>query len=139
MGKEEKDHKRRDRKRSRSRSRSRSKERRSKRRRSRSRSHSRDRDRHRSRRSHRDRDRDKSKRKESDKKIKTEDKKEDLSSLTTEEMMKRVGLPVGFDTSKDKPGDEASTLSGARIKSRRQFRQYMNRRGGFNRPLSKSY
>ena len=56
------------------------------------------------------------------------------------EMMKLLGSSISsFDSSKGKPGDDASKMSGARIKSRRQYRQYMNRRGGFNRPLSKSY
>ena len=70
--------------------------------------------------------------------------KEDIlngkSEMDEMEMMKLLGLPIsGFDSSKGKPGDDASKMSGARIKSRRQYRQYMNRRGGFNRPLSKSY
>ncbi|XAR72386.1 hypothetical protein NMG60_11019007 [Bertholletia excelsa] len=50
------------------------------------------------------------------------------------EMMKKLGIPVGFDSTKGKhvPG---SDLSGVRTVTKRQPRQYMNRRGGFNRPL----
>ncbi|KAF0381432.1 DUF1777-domain-containing protein [Gigaspora margarita] len=42
----------------------------------------------------------------------------------------------GFGTTKGKKvlGNEASAVS---IKKQRQYRQYMNRRGGFNRPLDK--
>merc|ERR1712228_114469 len=62
------------------------------------------------------------------------------SNLSEAEMMKALGLPVsGFDSSKGKEADEASAMSGVRVKSKRQYRQYMNRRGGFNRPLSKSF
>ena len=50
------------------------------------------------------------------------------------EMMKKLGIPVGFDSTKGKhvPGAD---VSGVRAVTKRQPRQYMNRRGGFNRPL----
>lgn len=50
------------------------------------------------------------------------------------EMMKKLGIPVGFDSTKGKPVPGAD-LSGVRMVTKRQPRQYMNRRGGFNRPL----
>ena len=50
------------------------------------------------------------------------------------EMMEKLGIPVGFDSTKGKhvPGAD---VSGVRAVTKRQPRQYMNRRGGFNRPL----
>ena len=50
------------------------------------------------------------------------------------ELMKMMGIPVGFDSTKGKyvPGAD---VSGVRAVTKRQPRQYMNRRGGFNRPL----
>ncbi|KAF7838032.1 U4/U6.U5 small nuclear ribonucleoprotein 27 kDa protein [Senna tora] len=50
------------------------------------------------------------------------------------EMMKKLGIPTGFDTTKGKPVPGAD-VSGVRAVTKRQPRQYMNRRGGFNRPL----
>lgn len=50
------------------------------------------------------------------------------------EMMKKLGIPVGFDTTKGKQVTGAD-VSGVRAVTKRQPRQYMNRRGGFNRPL----
>ncbi|KAG1138037.1 hypothetical protein G6F38_010856 [Rhizopus arrhizus] len=48
-------------------------------------------------------------------------------------MMKLMGFG-GFDTTKNKkvPGAD---VSGAKIRKAIKYRQYMNRRGGFNRPL----
>ncbi|ORY95737.1 hypothetical protein BCR43DRAFT_415044, partial [Syncephalastrum racemosum] len=48
-------------------------------------------------------------------------------------MMKLMGFG-GFDTTKNKHVDGAD-LSGANVKKPIKYRQYMNRRGGFNRPL----
>ncbi|KAG6414414.1 hypothetical protein SASPL_127136 [Salvia splendens] len=50
------------------------------------------------------------------------------------EMMKKFGIPAGFDSTKGKPvaGNEVGAV---RKVTKRQPRQYMNRRGGFNRPL----
>jgi U4/U6.U5 small nuclear ribonucleoproteins len=46
------------------------------------------------------------------------------------------GIPFGFETSKGKHvDDEGSNLSLIKVPTTRQARQYMNRRGGFNRPL----
>lgn len=50
------------------------------------------------------------------------------------EMMKMLGIPLGFDSTKGKPVPGAN-VSGVRVVTKRQPRQYMNRRGGFNRPL----
>jgi U4/U6.U5 tri-snRNP-associated protein 3 len=50
------------------------------------------------------------------------------------EMMKMMGIPTGFDSTKGKPVPGAD-VSGVRAVTKRQPRQYMNRRGGFNRPL----
>lgn len=50
------------------------------------------------------------------------------------EMMKKLGIPAGFDSTKGKPVPGAD-VSGVRAVTKRQPRQYMNRRGGFNRPL----
>ncbi|XP_020266757.1 U4/U6.U5 small nuclear ribonucleoprotein 27 kDa protein [Asparagus officinalis] len=50
------------------------------------------------------------------------------------EMMKMLGIPLGFDSTKGKPVPDAN-VSGVRVVTKRQPRQYMNRRGGFNRPL----
>lgn len=47
-----------------------------------------------------------------------------------------MGIPFAFDTTAGKEvEDEAAKLSGTRTKSLRTARQYMNRKGGFNRPL----
>ncbi|XP_052160478.1 uncharacterized protein LOC127777894 isoform X2 [Oryza glaberrima] len=48
------------------------------------------------------------------------------------EMMKMMGIPVGFDSTKGKHVPDAD-VSGVRVVTKRQPRQYMNRRGGFNR------
>ncbi|KAL0681881.1 hypothetical protein Bca4012_048728 [Brassica carinata] len=50
------------------------------------------------------------------------------------EMMKMLGIPTGFDSTKGKHV-EGADVSGIRAVTKRQPRQYMNRRGGFNRPL----
>lgn len=50
------------------------------------------------------------------------------------EIMKMFGIPTGFDSTKGKPVPGAD-VSGVRAVTKRQPRQYMNRRGGFNRPL----
>jgi len=54
------------------------------------------------------------------------------------EVMKQMGLPGGFDTSKGKPCPPDASQHASRLKTKRQYRQYMNRRGGFNRPLDAS-
>lgn len=60
------------------------------------------------------------------------------ADITPEEMqmMQAMGIPFGFDTTKGTEVKDASANAGAvRVKSMRQARQYMNRKGGFNRPL----
>lgn len=56
------------------------------------------------------------------------------AELTPEEimMMQQMGMPFGFDTSQGKQHADAGAV---KVKSTREGRQYMNRRGGFNRPL----
>lgn len=51
------------------------------------------------------------------------------------QMMAMMGF-AGFDTTKGKPV-EGNQEGAVDIKKRRTWRQYMNRRGGFNRPLDK--
>ncbi|KAF8590590.1 hypothetical protein K439DRAFT_1651218 [Ramaria rubella] len=54
---------------------------------------------------------------------------------TDTDMMALMGFG-GFDTTKGKPvqGNQEGAVD---IKKQRTWRQYMNRRGGFNRPLDK--
>ena len=50
--------------------------------------------------------------------------------------MAAAGFPVGFGTTAGMHvDDEAANLSGVKAKQTRKARQYMNRKGGFNRPL----
>ncbi|KAK4404584.1 U4/U6.U5 small nuclear ribonucleoprotein [Sesamum angolense] len=91
-----------------------------------------------------DRDRDKDKRKD-DVVSKTRKKENvvsnddgnkdgDLMDEDEMEMMKKFGIPVGFDSTKGKPV-AGNDVGAVRKVTKRQPRQYMNRRGGFNRPL----
>lgn len=60
------------------------------------------------------------------------------TELTAEElrMMQAMGIPFTFDTTQGKHVEDESANAGAvKIKSKRSARQFMNRRGGFNRPL----
>lgn len=60
------------------------------------------------------------------------------AELTAEElrMMQAMGIPFTFDTTQGRHvEDDSVNVSGIKIKSKRTARQYMNRRGGFNRPL----
>lgn len=60
------------------------------------------------------------------------------AELTAEElrMMQAMGIPFTFDTTQGRHvEDDSVNASGIKIKSKRTARQYMNRRGGFNRPL----
>ena len=53
------------------------------------------------------------------------------------DMIQLMGFS-GFDTSKGKAHtDGAVKAHGSSIQVKRKYRQYMNRRGGFNRPLDK--
>jgi U4/U6.U5 tri-snRNP-associated protein 3 len=49
-------------------------------------------------------------------------------------MMRAMGLPVGFDTTKGKQV-EGTDVGAAKVIKKRRYRQYMNRPNGFNRPL----
>ncbi len=60
------------------------------------------------------------------------------ADITPEEMqmMAGMGIPFGFDTTQGKHVDDDAANAGAvKAKQTRRARQYMNRRGGFNRPL----
>jgi len=47
-----------------------------------------------------------------------------------------MGIPFGFDTTQGKHIEDESVNAGAvKVKQKRRARQYMNRRGGFNRAL----
>jgi len=51
-------------------------------------------------------------------------------------MMTAMGIPIGFDSTQGKyVDDEAANAGAVKVKSKRRARQYMNRRGGFNKPL----
>lgn len=60
---------------------------------------------------------------------------EDLQSLPEDEMMSLLGLPSSFGSSKNQKRGESESLSGAKVKSNRKYRVYMNRQGGNERPL----
>lgn len=60
------------------------------------------------------------------------------AELSPEEiqMMCSMGIPYGFDSTQGKHVDDEKANAGAvKVKTTRSARQYMNRRGGFNRPL----
>ena len=50
------------------------------------------------------------------------------------EMLKIMGF-AGFDTTKNKHVDGSCNAHAINIQQKRRYRQYMNRKGGFNRPL----
>ncbi|TYZ68348.1 hypothetical protein PybrP1_012566 [[Pythium] brassicae (nom. inval.)] len=61
-----------------------------------------------------------------------------LAHLTEEEQMQALMGFGGFDSTKGKPvEDNAKGVAAGAVgkEKKRQYRQYMNRRGGFNRPL----
>jgi U4/U6.U5 tri-snRNP-associated protein 3 len=60
----------------------------------------------------------------------------DLNSavaVSEDEMMRQMGF-AGFDTTKNKKV-EGNITGMAKVNKPRKYRQYMNRKGGFNRPL----
>ncbi|KAF7458427.1 U4/U6.U5 small nuclear ribonucleoprotein [Cryptosporidium felis] len=57
------------------------------------------------------------------------------SPISESELIKKIFGIEQFDTSKNKD-HSGSSLSCVNINSKRKYRQYMNRPGGFNRPLS---
>jgi len=69
---------------------------------------------------------------ESDKPVQIDDSMGDI------EKMRLLGLPVGFETTKQKEVPDGNAHC-VRIKTKRQYRQYMNRRGGFDRPLDQNH
>lgn len=70
--------------------------------------------------------------------VNPEDDPETAAAKMEMEMMAKMGIPVGFDSTKGKGNAQTDALAmqgGVRIKPQRQPRQYMNRRCGFNKPL----
>ncbi|KAM8974708.1 U4/U6.U5 small nuclear ribonucleoprotein 27 kDa protein [Pelodytes ibericus] len=61
---------------------------------------------------------------------------EDLEGKTEDEieMMKLMGFG-SFDTTKGKKVDGSVNAYAINVSQKRKYRQYMNRKGGFNRPL----
>jgi len=59
----------------------------------------------------------------------------DIVNQDDEAMMAAMGI-AGFGTTKGKQV-EGNQEGAAKVKKVRTWRQYMNRRGGFNRPLDK--
>ncbi|KAL8174092.1 UNVERIFIED_CONTAM: U4/U6.U5 small nuclear ribonucleoprotein [Gekko kuhli] len=61
---------------------------------------------------------------------------EDLEGKTEEEieMMKTMGFST-FDTTKGKKVEGSVNAYAINVSQKRKYRQYMNRKGGFNRPL----
>ena len=54
-------------------------------------------------------------------------------------MMAAMGIPLAFDSTAGKEvKDPRCKVEGVRKKEQRKYRQYMNRRGGFNRPLEET-
>lgn len=52
------------------------------------------------------------------------------------QMMLEMGIPFSFDTTQGQEVEDPNAkASGFKTSSKRSSRQYMNRRGGFNRPL----
>ncbi|KAJ1891957.1 U4/U6.U5 small nuclear ribonucleoprotein [Kickxella alabastrina] len=61
---------------------------------------------------------------------------EALLEMTEEEQMNALLGFGGFDTTKGKKVS-GNDIGAANVKKQRKFRQYMNRKGGFNRLLDK--
>ncbi|KAM8759672.1 U4/U6.U5 small nuclear ribonucleoprotein 27 kDa protein [Acanthopagrus latus] len=61
---------------------------------------------------------------------------EDMQGKTEEEieMMKLMGFG-SFDSTKGRKADGAANAHAVNVTMKRKYRQYMNRKGGFNRPL----
>ncbi|XP_049618902.1 U4/U6.U5 small nuclear ribonucleoprotein 27 kDa protein [Syngnathus scovelli] len=61
---------------------------------------------------------------------------EDMQGKTEEEieMMKLMGFST-FDSTKGKKSESATNAYAVNTTMKRKYRQYMNRKGGFNRPL----
>ena len=64
----------------------------------------------------------------------------DTTGLSEEDQMAALMGFGTFDTTKTKPVDSnhsSAAIGGVKKNPVRHYRQYMNRRGGFNRPLDK--
>lgn len=62
------------------------------------------------------------------------------ATLSAAEAARLFGFPTSFASTQGKHVDDPrANAHGMRVKSRRKYRQYMNRRGGFNRPLDDVY
>ncbi|XP_038560503.1 U4/U6.U5 small nuclear ribonucleoprotein 27 kDa protein isoform X2 [Micropterus salmoides] len=61
---------------------------------------------------------------------------EDMQGKTEEEieMMKLMGF-ASFDSTKGKKSEASANAHAINVSMKRKYRQYMNRKGGFNRPL----
>ncbi|XP_073696952.1 U4/U6.U5 small nuclear ribonucleoprotein 27 kDa protein [Garra rufa] len=61
---------------------------------------------------------------------------EDMQGKTEEEieMMKLMGFG-SFDSTKGKKKERSDSAFAVNVSQKRKYRQYMNRKGGFNRPL----
>ncbi|KAI8321450.1 DUF1777-domain-containing protein, partial [Martensiomyces pterosporus] len=59
---------------------------------------------------------------------------DNLQEMTEEEQMMALMGFGGFDSTKGK-GVSGNNAGAVNVKKQRKFRQYMNRKGGFNRPL----
>mmetsp|Transcript_42322 Transcript_42322/g.62807 ORF Transcript_42322/g.62807 Transcript_42322/m.62807 type:complete len:164 (-) Transcript_42322:420-911(-) len=68
-------------------------------------------------------------------------KEEELEGLSMEQQMQALlGFSGGFDSTKEKKVEDNHTSAAKGVAQKhkaRKYRQYMNRKGGFNRPLEK--
>mmetsp|Transcript_39812 Transcript_39812/g.98084 ORF Transcript_39812/g.98084 Transcript_39812/m.98084 type:complete len:280 (-) Transcript_39812:127-966(-) len=97
----------------------------------------RERDRDRDRDRNRDRERDRERRRRDD----SEEEKDDEPQIDPADeeaaMIRMLGFN-SFDSSKEKDHSDAA-VEGIKKQTKRKYRQYMNRRGGFNRPLDATF
>lgn len=63
------------------------------------------------------------------------DLEDDQDDVSEEDKMAKLMGFSGFDTTKGKHVPGACNASYVKVTKARKYRQYMNRRGGFNRPL----
>uniref|UniRef100_A0A672RBR1 U4/U6.U5 small nuclear ribonucleoprotein 27 kDa protein n=1 Tax=Sinocyclocheilus grahami TaxID=75366 RepID=A0A672RBR1_SINGR len=68
--------------------------------------------------------------------LRTDPESEDMQGKTEEEieMMKLMGFGA-FDSTKGKKKEGSNAAFAFNVSQKRKYRQYMNRKGGFNRPL----
>jgi len=60
-----------------------------------------------------------------------------MEAELTDEQLQAMGFPTGFGTTKGKHV-QGNIDGGADVVKQRKFRQYMNKRGGFNRSADPS-